>query len=78
MASNLNPLRSNKTYELWLMPADGSDPIPAGIFAPDSVGNANVIDAHFAHAAAAKGFTVTLENAGGSQIPTLPIILARL
>jgi anti-sigma-K factor RskA len=78
LGSNLKPLKLNKIYELWLMPADGSNPIPAGTFAPDSEGNASVINSRFQDAVNAKGFTVTIENAGGSQVPTLPIILAGL
>ncbi len=75
-ASNLAPLRPNKTYELWLMPSDGSSPIPAGTFAPDALGNATLITTQFRRSVAAKGFAVTIENAGGSLKPTLPIVLA--
>jgi len=32
MASNLTPLPENKIYQLWLLPADGSAPMPAGWF----------------------------------------------
>ncbi len=77
-ASNLAPLRPNKTYELWLMPSDGSSPIPAGTFAPDASGNATLISTQFRRSIAAKGFAVTIENAGGSLTPTLPILLAGL
>ncbi len=76
--SNLRPVPANKTYELWLMPSDGSAPIPAGTFVPDAAGNATVISPQFRRSIAAKGFAVTLENAGGSQKPTLPILLAGL
>ena len=74
--SNLAPLKSNKVYELWLMPSDGSKPIPAGTFVPDAAGNASLVSTQFTKAIAAKGFAVTVENDGGSLTPTLPIILA--
>ena len=39
MASNLTPLPENKIYQVWLLPADGSAPMAAGWFKPDSKGN---------------------------------------
>ncbi len=76
LASNLAALKPNKAYQLWLMPADGSKPVPVSTFAPDAGGNASVVYAQFPRAVAAKGFAVTIENEGGSQTPTLPILLA--
>ena len=74
-ASNLQPLEQYKTYELWLIPADGHDPIPAGTFQPDARGNASVILPQLPKGVIAKAFGVTIEDAGGSQQPTLPILL---
>jgi hypothetical protein len=74
-ASNLEPLQQYKTYELWLIPADGHDPIPAGTFQPDARGNASVILPQLPKGVIAKAFGVTIEDAGGSQQPTLPILL---
>jgi hypothetical protein len=74
-ASNLEPLQQYKTYELWLIPADGHDPIPAGTFQPDTRGNASVILPQLPKGVIAKAFGVTIEDAGGSQQPTLPILL---
>ncbi|MBE7181400.1 MAG: anti-sigma factor, partial [Terriglobus roseus] len=68
------PLPAGKVYELWLMPSDGSAPIPAGTFTPDASGNATLIASNF-QKVAAKGFAITAEPAGGSQTPTLPILL---
>jgi anti-sigma-K factor RskA len=76
LASNLEPLQPYKVYELWLIPADGRDPIPAGTFKPDDHGNANVIMPQLPKGVDAKAFGVTVEDAGGSQTPTQPIILA--
>ena len=75
LGSNMAALRPSQIYELWLMPADGSSPIPAGTFQPDARGNATVAFAHFPRAVPAKGFAVTVEAAGGSQVPTLPLFL---
>ena len=76
LASNLTQLKDGKVYQLWLMPADSSQPVPAGTFAPDAHGNASVVYAQFSRAVAAKGFSVTIENEGGALAPTLPIVLA--
>jgi anti-sigma-K factor RskA len=76
LASDLNPLQQYKTYELWVIPADGSAPIPAGTFHPDDRGNASVIMPDLPKGVPAKAFGVTIEPDGGSQTPTLPIIMA--
>ena len=76
LASNMEPLETYKTYELWLIPADGHDPIPAGTFHPDGRGNASVIMPPLPKGIEAKAFGVTVEDEGGSQTPTMPIIMA--
>jgi len=76
LANGLDRLQPDKTYELWLIPADGRDPIPAGTFYPDAQGNASVILPSLPRAIEAKAFGVTIEDGKGSQSPTLPIILA--
>ncbi|MBS1823223.1 MAG: anti-sigma factor [Acidobacteria bacterium] len=76
LATNLEPIESFKTYELWLIPADGGDPIPAGTFRPDARGNASVILPPLPKGIDAKAFGVTIEAEGGSQTPTMPIVLA--
>lgn len=75
-ASNLQPLPAGKTYELWVIPASGAAPIPAGIFEPDAAGSASVVMPRLPQGVPAKAFGVTIENAGGSAAPTLPIVLA--
>ena len=75
-ASNMEPLQVYKTYELWLIPADGRDPIPAGTFHPDERGNASVVMPPLPKGVEAKAFGVTIEDDGGSQTPTMPIIMA--
>jgi anti-sigma-K factor RskA len=76
LAGNMNPLPADKVYELWLIPANGKSPIPAGTFRPDAKGNANLLTAKIQDAVAAKAFGITVEHAGGSATPTLPILLA--
>ena len=75
VASNLKPVQPGKTYELWLLPENGPKPIPAGTFKPDAKGNASVLLPSLPAEVAAKGFAVTIENDGGSDTPTMPIIM---
>jgi anti-sigma-K factor RskA len=76
LAANLKPLPADKTYELWIIPADGKPPVPAGLFRPDGVGAATVLLPPLAPGIAAKAFGVTVEKAQGSDSPTSPIILS--
>jgi len=76
VANNMEPLQVYKVYELWLIPADGRDPIPAGTFHPDERGNASVIMPPLPKGIEAKAFGVTIEDDGGSQTPTMPIVMA--
>jgi anti-sigma-K factor RskA len=76
LASNLDPLRTYKTYELWIIRADGSAPVPAGTFHPDEHGNASVVLPNLPKNVRAKAFGVTIEDAGGANKPTMPIIMA--
>jgi anti-sigma-K factor RskA len=75
LANNLQPLQPAKVYELWLIPSSGAAPIPAGMFHPDAVGNASVMMPPLPKGVEAKAFGVTIENEGGADKPTLPIIL---
>lgn len=74
-ANDLGQLAENKTYELWVIPADGKAPIPAGLFRPDAAGNASVVLPPLPKGVPAKAFGVTIEKAEGSATPTAPIIL---
>lgn len=75
-ANNLASVPAGKTYELWVIPADGSAPIPAGLFRPDPAGNGSVVLPSIPQGVKAKAFGVTVEDAAGSQTPTAPILLA--
>jgi anti-sigma-K factor RskA len=74
--NNLASLPADKTYELWVIPANGSAPIPAGLFRPDATGNASVLLPELPKGVPAKAFGVTVEKASGSDTPTAPILLA--
>lgn len=74
-ASNLDKLPPYKTYELWLIPQDGRDPIPAGTFHPDARGFATVVMPELPKGVVAKTFGVTIEDGEGSSTPTMPIVL---
>jgi hypothetical protein len=75
-ASNMGPLPEHKAYELWVIPANGKAPIPAGLFWPDATGSASLVLPKLPVGVEAKAFGVTVEDAEGSPWPTSPIILA--
>ena len=74
-AGNLEPLDPAKVYELWLIPSNGDKPLAAGTFHPDEKGNAT-LNATLPQGLTAKAFGITIEDDGGSQTPTMPILLA--
>lgn len=76
VGNNLKPIPSNKTYELWIIPASGKAPVPAGLFRPDAKGSASLILPQLPEGIQAKAFGVTVENAEGANTPTLPIVLS--
>jgi hypothetical protein len=75
LASNMGPLEQYKAYELWIIPADNSAPVPAGTFHPDQQGNAAVVMPDLPKGISAKAFGVTIEPDGGSQSPTMPLVM---
>ncbi len=75
-ANNLKPIPAGKTYELWVIPASGAAPVPAGTFTPNADGYASVVLPKLPSGVIAKAFGITVENAGGSSTPTLPIVLS--
>ena len=75
-ANNLKPVPAGKTYELWVIPASGAAPLPAGTFTPNGEGYASVVLPKLPSGVPAKAFGITIENAGGSNTPTAPIILS--
>jgi Anti-sigma-K factor rskA len=76
LATNLKPLPADKAYELWVIPANGKAPVPAGVFRPDAVGTATLVLPPLAAGIEAKAFGITIEKASGADSPTSPIILS--
>jgi anti-sigma factor RsiW len=76
VGNNLKPIPADKTYELWIIPADGKAPVPAGLFRPDEKGSASVVLPNLRPGIPAKLFGVTIEKAEGATTPTMPIVLA--
>lgn len=76
LATNMKQLPEDKAYELWVIPADGKAPVPAGVFRPDAVGSATMVLPQISAGIAAKAFGITVERASGSAAPTSPIILS--
>jgi anti-sigma-K factor RskA len=76
LASNCPSPPPNKVYQLWLLPADGSAPMPAGTIKLDASGNGMMLHPMQSAGISAKGFAVTIEPESGSQTPTMPIVMA--
>ncbi|HWC16429.1 MAG TPA: anti-sigma factor [Terriglobales bacterium] len=75
-AQHLLPLPPEKTYQLWLVPQNGKAPMACGTFKPDAQGNATMVMPYAEKDAWPKMFAVTVEPEGGSQTPTMPLIMA--
>jgi anti-sigma-K factor RskA len=75
IAGGLRPLPADKAYELWLVPAQGKAPIPAGLFRPDADHGATVVLPPLPAETQAKSFLVTVEPGHGSETPSLPIVM---
>ncbi|HEX5283795.1 MAG TPA: anti-sigma factor [Bryocella sp.] len=76
IGTHMDPAPAGKTYELWLLPANGGNPMPAGTFKPDAQGAAHIVMPQLPKGVPAKGFGITVENDGGSPTPTLPIVMS--
>jgi len=74
IASNMDALPLQKAYELWLIPRNGSPPVPAGMFKPDAQGNVAMMHS-MPDGVEAKAFAVTIEPEQGSATPTMPIVM---
>ena len=76
MASNLKQPPAGMTYQLWMVPMTGGKPMPAGTFMPDERGNAVLVVPCCHGGEAAKAFAVTMEHDGGSDTPTMPMVMS--
>lgn len=75
VAMHMPQLELYKTYELWVIPADGKPPIPAGLFKPNQQGFASVVLPELPKGVVAGKLGVSIENDGGSPAPTDVILL---
>jgi anti-sigma-K factor RskA len=76
IANNLPEPPLNKAYELWLLPARGGEPMPAGTFKTDWRGHGLMLHPMETAGVDAKGFAITMEPEGGSPRPTGDILMA--
>jgi anti-sigma-K factor RskA len=63
---------AGKVYQMWLIPKDGSAPVPQGLMDAEALSKPAVVKG--IHSAAALGITV--EPVGGSKTPTTPPVAA--
>jgi anti-sigma-K factor RskA len=75
VAGGLRPIPAGRIYELWLIPAHGKAPVPAGLFRPDRDNGATVVLPALPANTEAKSFLVTIEPGHGSETPSLPIVM---
>ncbi|MCC6457822.1 MAG: anti-sigma factor [Caldilineaceae bacterium] len=72
--SNLEPLSSDQTYQLWLIPSDGA-PIPAGLLGQAGGPVASITLALPATLDEIAAVGISVEPPGGSAAPSGPIVL---
>ncbi|MBT8249448.1 MAG: anti-sigma factor [Acidimicrobiia bacterium] len=70
VATGLEPLGGDATYQMWLIGDEG--PVSAGLFKPDDSGSVSVELTAVPQPGTA--FGVTVEPAGGSPLPTGPVL----
>ena len=76
IAAHLPRLDSNRTFELWLIPAAGN-PIPAGLFQGEA--DSSAVYVYPGQTGGAAAVAVTVEPQGGSPQPTTtPFIVTKL
>lgn len=75
IANNLAELPGNKCYELWLLPANGGPPMPAGVFKTDWRGHSLMLHPMKRAGINAKSFAITIEPEEGSTAPTSEILM---
>ncbi|GAA3055204.1 anti-sigma factor [Actinokineospora globicatena] len=73
LAANMPPAPDGKTYQAWLMRDEGS-PRSVGLLAPDDSGRASIVDS--AGIGTANQVGVSIEAAGGSDVPHGPVVMA--
>ncbi len=78
VGSDLPQLASNRTFQLWLIPAKGA-PESAGLFRPNAAGNFVKVQTTPVDTARIHALAVSVEPPGGSPAPTTkPVLLVPL
>jgi anti-sigma-K factor RskA len=72
---NLTPPPAGKEYELWFLRSGNKAPMPSKTFTVDENGQKTLIVEVPPTSDTIVGAAVTIENAGGSTTPTMPIQL---
>lgn len=75
-AKNMQLLPADKSYQLWLIPASGGAPMPAGLVRPAADGSVFMMHTMEITGIDAKSFAITIEPLHGSSTPTMPIVMA--
>lgn len=75
VGSQLPSLGRNQTFELWLVPASGAAPEPAGLFRPNPEGDSVHVSSTAVDARTTKAVAVSVEPSLGSPAPTTKPIL---
>lgn len=79
VGSQLPQLTINQTFELWLVPASGATPQPAGLFRPNEAGDSVEVSPTAVDTRATKAIAVSVEPRQGSSAPTTkPILIVPL
>lgn len=73
-ATNLPPLPSGRTYQLWFLTS--STPVSVGLLRPDADGNVSAAFGMDTSSPDPSGLALSLEPEGGVPAPTGPIVLA--
>jgi anti-sigma factor RsiW len=71
----LDPAPPGKTYEMWIVPAGtvARTPVPAGLFSGSDSADIVAVDGTIGRGDVV---AVTVEEAGGAESPTLPLVVA--
>jgi len=73
VAANLPPAPQGKVYQLWFLPPSPSAPIAAGLIPTDATGRGFTVVPVPSDLGKLSAAAITLEPAGGSGKPTMPI-----
>lgn len=74
--TNLKPPAPGRTYQIWVVARGHAEPMSGGTFAPDSTGRAEMTMQVPVEPGRLRRVVVTDEPAGGSQVPTGPVLFA--